>query len=243
MNATQVLVAVGNRHTKDLYTEELCCGPGGSPRLDAWAMTRSWSNFTTHGYEVKVSRGDWLHNQKLEGYADYVHRLWVVCPWKLIDPSEVSEMCGLLWVTKKGARAVMKKKAPLLDPQHWTEPLRSAVFNRGEVKRQTSHLPTVDRRAVLRDWMEGNKDDWMLGRVVSKKIGAMFSKIRSMERELGSLRPMAEALREAGYYRIQDAIDAAGGHSDPAEVKRLKRMLSSVRDQLVRVTDQIDTKG
>ena len=61
-NLIKSLLAV--RHAKDVFVEECKNGPTHNTKtlikLDAWAMSRSWANPHTFGYEIKVSRSDFL---------------------------------------------------------------------------------------------------------------------------------------------------------------------------------------
>ena len=210
MNAGQVLDALEGRHIKDLFAREVCCGPSGSGRLDAWAMPRSWSRFATSGYEVKVSRQDWTGDTKLETYRDYVHRLWVVCPWKLIAPEEVSTCCGLLWVTKTGSRVVTKKKAPVGEPEKWELPMLSLLINRAEIHSERfGGPPKRTREEILRDWVEGEAHRWELSRAVGEKFRAVISENDRLKLKANDLERMQQSIQEAGHSSLCEMLQAA----------------------------------
>lgn len=50
------------------------------------------------GFEIKVSRGDWLADGKWQQYAQFCSTLSIVCPEGLIQSEEVPKQFGLAWV-------------------------------------------------------------------------------------------------------------------------------------------------
>lgn len=57
---------------------------------------------TVRGFEVKVSRGDYFADKKWQLYSEFCSSLSIVCPDGLIQPDEVSDPFGLLWIDKVG---------------------------------------------------------------------------------------------------------------------------------------------
>jgi hypothetical protein len=95
-----------------------------------------------HGFEVKVSRGDWLRELKDPGKADAIARYcncwWVVAPPNVVGPSELRPGWGLLepWYARPvGAipelrtrvSAVPVTPAPVLDRKFVAALLRRAA--------------------------------------------------------------------------------------------------------------------
>src|SRR6266704_1287102 len=111
---------LADRHEDDVYCEEALCGPGGAQRFDAWAMEPSWVRTRCPGYEVKVSRGDYVGDKKWTGYLDYCTEFYFVCPAGLIRPEELPPQVGLLWGTANGGKVYQKKPAipREIDPEH-----------------------------------------------------------------------------------------------------------------------------
>lgn len=115
MNSRDIIQLLKNRHREDVFVPECKNGSthfGHHIRLDAWAMRKSWANAATFGYEIKVSRKDFLSDDKWTGYLDYCDMFYFVCPHGMIQPEELSESAGLLWVFKQGSGLRLKKKAP-----------------------------------------------------------------------------------------------------------------------------------
>ncbi len=50
------------------------------------------------GFEIKMSRSDWVRDEKWMHYAEFLSSLSVVCPAGLIQPSELDGPFGLLWI-------------------------------------------------------------------------------------------------------------------------------------------------
>jgi len=70
VKASDVMRALEQKHTQkinpDQFFAEVSCGSGGSQRLDAVAIKPSWTKPQITGYEIKVSRRDFMHaNEKL----------------------------------------------------------------------------------------------------------------------------------------------------------------------------------
>jgi hypothetical protein len=57
---------------------------------------------TVRGFEVKVSRGDYFADKKWQLYSEFCSSLSIVCPEGLIQPEEVSDPFGLLWIDPPG---------------------------------------------------------------------------------------------------------------------------------------------
>lgn len=99
MTAKQILDLIAAKHANDVFVPECKDGStvfGSHFRLDAWAMNRSWANPMSTGYEIKVSRSDWLRDDKINAYADLCNRLYLVAPAGVIEPAEIPPFCGLL---------------------------------------------------------------------------------------------------------------------------------------------------
>ncbi|GAG15780.1 unnamed protein product, partial [marine sediment metagenome] len=79
VSAREIVRLLNNRHSEDIFVDECKNGPtwfGSHLRLDAWVMKRKWSPITTIGYEVKVSRSDFLNDDKWQGYLQYCNQFY-----------------------------------------------------------------------------------------------------------------------------------------------------------------------
>jgi hypothetical protein len=96
-------------------------------RIDLFAL-RCWESgpgFRRVGYEVKVSRGDFLHELRKPGKSanamSLTHQFYFACPWALIRPEEVPDTCGLVWVHDDDVLPSIVKRAPVTDVRPFTE--------------------------------------------------------------------------------------------------------------------------
>ena len=106
-------------------------GKGRSTYVDALALSAYPSGETgaeLHGFELKVSRGDWRAELKDPGKADQVRRFcdrwWLVVPAPadaILEDGELPPGWGLMVVGK--GKAVAKVKAPRLHTPHERPPL------------------------------------------------------------------------------------------------------------------------
>jgi hypothetical protein len=259
MNATDVKAALAARHEKDLYAEEVNCGPAGGARLDAWAMPRSWTNFETVGYEIKVSRSDWTGDRKLGIYREYVHRMWIACPWGMIQPEEVGEGFGLLWITKTGSRAICKRRAPELEaPKHF-EPMISVFINRGEIVRGSrasqrfanaayeSERRRMDIRAFLNGEIADRNLGWAMAKGVAVKMAQLADKVKALESESEDLKRAKERAKASGWASIWDAVDALkSGGPNPKQLEWLandaRRLLQTIENMGGKRREDVPTK-
>ena len=84
--------------------------------IDLWPS----SGYLIHGFEVKVSRGDWLTElrdpSKADAFKRYCHHWWLVVPDKQIAHDGVPDGWGLL-ATGKNGRLRVVRRAPKLKPE------------------------------------------------------------------------------------------------------------------------------
>lgn len=108
---------------------------GGSRYADAVAVGLWQSRgHVVHGFEIKVSRSDWLRELKkpekaeesVFGYCDF---WWIVAPADIINDGELPPTWGLLDV--QANRLVQKVAAPRLTPKPITRPFFASLMRRG----------------------------------------------------------------------------------------------------------------
>lgn len=113
-------------------------------RIDALAIALWRSKaFALTGFEVKVSRSDWLRELKDPSKSDalfkYCDYFYVVAPQvdgkDIIKPEEIPENWGYKLATPKGLRSI--KKAPRLSPAEMPKSLMISILRR-EGRRETS---------------------------------------------------------------------------------------------------------
>lgn len=114
----------------------------GDQRIDAWVMdTWPGSNLRKTAFEVKVSRSDFKRElaqpDKRLAAMGVSNEFYFVVPATLVEPSEVPEGCGLLWVDVSGRlheqKAAPRRSCGPLPEGFVAMLLRKAVHGKSEV--------------------------------------------------------------------------------------------------------------
>ncbi len=175
MSATAVLQLLATKHQGDVFVSECKSGPTQTAnarpfRLDAWVMPRSWAHDACTGYEIKVTRADFLKDNKWQQYLDCCNLFYFVAPAGVIEKGEIPEPAGLLQVGKacRGFRTI--KKAPFRDIKIPEELWRYVMMSR--VKITPPHMnQRLDKADYWRAWMTNQVVDAEFGGKVSRAIG------------------------------------------------------------------------
>jgi len=154
------------KHSDDVFLSEVGVRSGGQ-RMDAWALKVTYKCLNAIGYEVKVSRSDFVNDEKWRTYLRYCTRFYFVCPSGVIQPEELPDDTGLYWVAKTGSRLLRKKLAPFRDIHLSEEFWMSLIFNKmtpGKNQR------TCDKTEYWKAWLEAKKEKSELGYNVRGKL-------------------------------------------------------------------------
>lgn len=202
MTANKIVnTLVTTRHSDDLCVPECKDGPSqGRPhrRLDLWAMRRSYTRPNTFGYEVKVSRSDFISDKKWSDYLPLCHEFYFVTPWKLVAPEECPAEAGLIWVSQNLSRCYVKKKASHRDIPLPEGLVTYVLMSRAKICH--SDDPT-EKTAAIRHWVENKLELKDLGYRIAERVAREVSRIRS---ENEALRVENESLREIKEFWIQE---------------------------------------
>lgn len=169
ISAKQILELLAAKHSDDVFVPECKDGPSGTgmARLDAWAMKKSWANPQMIGYEIKVSRADFLRDTKWPAYLSMCHELYWVTPWKMVMPEEIPDGTGLMWVTNTGTRVQVKRKAPHRDIQVPANVMAYILMCRTAVHGERLQQSKAE---YWRDWLAKHRDDQVMGSEVRYQI-------------------------------------------------------------------------
>jgi hypothetical protein len=207
--AKEIIDLLALRHSKDVFIPECKDGPTQSVssylRMDAWAMNKSWAHPVVSAYEVKVSRADFLKDNKWPAYLPLCNQFYFVAPAGLIDVSELPAEAGLLTAAGKGSggRLLTKKKAPHRDVVIPEEVYRYILMCRVTTAPE-HHAELIDRAEHWRRWIKEKRENRKLGYEVSK---AIRERARDVERENESLK---RAIGE--YANLKTWLDGLGLH-------------------------------
>jgi len=169
ISAPTIIRLLREKHSSDVFVDECKDGPtwaGTHSRMDAWVMPRSWTKPETTGYEIKVSRSDFLRDDKWPGYLPLCHRFYFVAPPDVIQLAEVPVEAGLMVTTKNGTRLLTKKKAPTRNVEIPESLWRYVLMCRVRVTSERS----LDPVEVWRRWLAEKDEQKHLGWNVSRNI-------------------------------------------------------------------------
>lgn len=211
MRADEVLLALSRRHTADLWLTEVKTGPtwtaarGQLHRIDGLAVKRSWTQPCITGYEVKVSRQDWVRDEKWHAVLPDCHAFYLACTPDLIQPEELPAEVGLIWVSA-GGRVSVRRKAVRRDVDLSPLLLYHIVISRTEPDRHPFFSST---REALQARVSDKKARMALGAAVRGHIGEVIAdaeeRVRESEREVSALREDARK-----WQRTSEILSAAG---------------------------------
>lgn len=215
MTADQIVKLLAEKHQKDVFVSECKDGSswGNHLRMDAWAMARSWVHPCMYGYEVKVSRADFLGDNKWPGYLPLCNLFSFVAPRGIIQPSELSEGVGLLEVASTGTMLRTIRKSTYREIEPPSDLLKYILMCRAKVVGPRFHRMDEDEdedeedpAEFWREWLTKKQDMRDIGYQVSKRLAKLiaeqidavhcenvklkaenenYSEIREMLKELG----------------------------------------------------------
>ena len=231
-SAGQLLALLRVRHTGDVFADEVKSGPTWAAemfRLDAWAMNRSWKHLTFDGYECKVSRSDFLNDDKWPAYLPLCHRLWFVTAPGVCAKAEIPEACGWLEMSVTGTRLWRRKQAPRREIQPPTSLLLYLLMSRTSVCDNMRVAGKEDQAAFWRTWLDGKQELSGLGHRVSRALSARI------EREIHDrdCKQLALAKRLEVYEDIRQLLQRLGMRADEVNgyytVRAVEERLAKVR--------------
>lgn len=198
MTSQQIVSLLKQRHSDDVFVPECKNGPSAGMehlRMDAWAMAKSWTRPMTWGYEIKVSRADFLADQKMSEYMRYCSQFYVVCPKGVAAIEEIPEGAGLLQAvgTGTGARLVSVRKAQVRNVVIPERLFRYILMSRARI----DDAPERDRARYWREWLDEKEEYRHLASRVSSAIHAYVRKVEDENRELIERNGRYECIREA----------------------------------------------
>ncbi len=195
----EILERLAAKHADAVFVEECAMGSrqNGCRRLDAWVLLKTWSPFTTIGYEVKNSRGDFLQDRKWQEYLIACHEFNFVCPAKLIAPEELPAEVGLLW-TAGESRLITKRRAVRREPDPVTvcRLMTYVLMARSTIVADMWETNRETKEQFWRRWLANRAEAKELGYHVSGKIRERLAEAESGRRRAEDDRHRLESVRE-----------------------------------------------
>lgn len=180
---------LAQRHDSDIFVPQCKNGStyytDGLQILDGWAMAKSWKNPKFTGYEIKVSRGDFIRDDKWRKALPLCNEFYWVAPQGVIAPEEVTAECGLIIVSKGGMRLFIKRKAPYREIETPIDLIYYILICRTHIR---GERVVPSKAEQWRDWLAMKDEHKEIGYNVSRKIQELFrervTKVESENRVL-----------------------------------------------------------
>lgn len=155
--------------------------PQGLLKFDGLAITKSYTKPNIIGYEIKVSRNDFLQDNKWHLYLQYCNEFYFVVPKGLVKKEELPDHVGLIYFNPdtKGLRTV--KKALYRQIEEPVGVYKYIIFSRLEEDR----IPFYnDRAEYCKDYLE----DKVVKSAIGQRLGTKLAKdLEDAEKRLKSL--------------------------------------------------------
>ena len=153
MKSHEVINAIFDRYKGPEWVRfsEVANGTGANiqRRADAICMN-IWPSggYAVHGFEVKVSRADFLsemkHISKAEEIKKYCDFWWLVCPKNLVSADEVPHDWGLMEVQRNGLR--IRKQAQKLDSVSLDKGFVASVLRSAQKRDESYILQEIEKQ-------------------------------------------------------------------------------------------------
>ena len=242
VRASDIKIALAKKHKTEFFITECKTGPTvtGLLQFDAIAIYKSWSHPRIVGYEVKVSRGDFLRDSKYSLYLPYCHEFYFVTQNGLIDRAELANDIGLIYYNPETQALVTKKRAVHRKVEISGNMLMYIIMNRLDSDR----IPFVsDKAEYWRMWLNGKMNNRELGYQVS---GKLISEIDRLENELqrySTAKNKLEELEKIFEVMKKHGINAwynPAKNLDEALSREYPRELDTVHNQLLAAIKEIE---
>jgi len=255
IRGSDLLALLAERHKSDVFVPECKNGPtqiktARQLRLDAWAMPRSWVPLRFFGYEIKVSRSDFLKDDKIPAYLPLCTDLYVACQRNLIQPEELPAEIGLLWASDNASRFFTKRKAVHRNISPPIELFAYILMCRTKIK---CELGPIDRMEHYKRMLQERKD---LGRSICKAMNREISdrvkgaELRADEAEAKALQlqNVERAFKElgfdpssvGGYYNIRSRLRSALSLKIPETIALAHKAIDQIKETRESATEACD---
>lgn len=187
VTSTDIKRALAAYHPKDYFiTECKTCSTyfpdtQGLLIFDGLAVRKSYTGPCITGYEIKVSRSDFLQDAKWHLYLQYCNEFYFVVPNGLISKDELPGNVGLIYYYPESGNLKKRKKAMYRDIEEPVGVYKYIIFSRLDQER----MPFYESRAeYAKAYMEDKKGKEVLGRMFGSKMAKDLS---DMQRRIEGL--------------------------------------------------------
>lgn len=250
-------LSIKHKRTDDFFLTEVKNGPTHTATelyiMDALAIKKSWVNPLFTGYEIKVSRNDFLQDEKWPAYRNYCHRLDFVCPTGIIHPNELPDDVGLIYYNPEKRTLNTRRKGQIRNIEMPYEMLYYILMSRVD---SSAHPFFSDKEEYFREWLERKLETRQLGyRIKSELVDRLAEKeeeikglnrrIKRIEKYEKTINQIEKILKKHGMNTwyvegYPERIDEALSSSVPPH---LVSEIENIKDTSQRLYDSLKAKG
>ena len=202
-------------------------------RLDAWSIKPNWKQDQTTGYEIKVSRQDFIRDDKWQSYLDCCNQFYFVCPKNLIHKEEVPERAGLLYASEK--RITTIKVAPYR-AKEFDPFLIGIIINRMKTDTERERAARIK---TIKEMLDAKKE----ARIIGNRLGLKFSQeIEEQLEKNHELYRKIEQLEEVKSFCDSMGIDTSYADGWKSYLKQIKERLDTETGTTIREKENIDNE-
>ena len=250
MNSNHILKLLRDKHADDVFVAECKDGPtqgvANHSKLDAWVMPRSWTQPHLTGYEIKVSRSDFLGDEKWRNYLPLCNYLYFATAPGIINPTELPPAIGLIEASVTGSRLFIKRKAQYREIPEPSSLFRYVLMCRATVGGETREPSS--RLAYWQEWMKKCEFEYSFGHSVSRRIREVVdSQIAKVADENRRLREQMELFtkhrellkklgldEQCGVWGFENRLKSAVAGMNPDDLRNIKNAADAIA-QLLKV--------
>ena len=251
----EIKEALAKYHSKDYFlTECKTCStyfpdPQGLLIFDGLAIRKSYTGPCITGYEIKVSRSDFLQDAKWHLYLQYCNEFYFVVPNGLISKEELPENVGLIYYYPESGNLKKRKKSMYRQIEEPVGVYKYIIYSRLDQDR----IPFYESRAeYAKAYLQDREDKRMLGREfgsrMAKELSDMHCRLESLsnaEKEHDLLWKIKDILKkhDVGRYVWKDEglleeLDKALQSHYPKDLDMVHKNLQNALDRLIQIEQE-----
>jgi hypothetical protein len=225
--------------------EEVAPKTGGGTRYADAVAVNLWSSrgHAVHGFEIKVSRSDWLRElkqpEKAEDVYQYCDYWWIVAPKGIVKDGELPPTWGLLELRESGL--VQSVAAPKLSPKPITRGFFASLMRRGH-EQVTSIAERMQRNAINAAHAEINER-------VKREVEYGTKHLRELEAKLAELKEKTgiDIQRYGGTsaetIKLAHKLESLSGWRGDGALSKLTELAADLESAAAKVRKAVEETG
>ena len=236
MRTEDVRVALRKKYADPewVFVEEVAPRTGGGTRYADAVAVNLWSSrgHAIHGFEIKVSRSDWLHELKKpqkaeESVFEFCDYWWVVTPAGIgiVKDGELPPTWGHLEIRSNGV--FVMKKAPQLTPKPVTRGFFAALIRRAN--------DNVEKRAHQMQADAVNKAHAKIEEEIKYRVERSTHKHREIVEQMGRIKDKTGidflnhyAVPSVASLKLAQQLELLQGYSSDAMLGRISELAEAL---------------